>query len=388
MLRHPMIELRTHESMRDIGEGVWSSLVRPETPPFLSWAFLEALESTGCAVPARGWRPCHVTFRKAGEIVAAAPAYLKNNSEGEFVFDQGFAQFCEGRLGVPYYPKLLFAAPFTPATGPRLLVRPGENEHELLALFAAALPELVRRLRASSAHVLFPSEAQTAVLASAGLAHRLGIQYHFRNDGYGTFEDFLARFNSKRRNQIRRESRAPSEQGLDIETLSGKDLGPELIDVVFELYASTVEKHFYGRQYLNRAFFEEICARIPDSILVVLARERKTRRPVAGAFNLLGKTALYGRYWGAREEHPFLHFNVCYYRGIIECIERGLSVFEPGAGGEHKLPRGFEPTATHSLHYLADFRLDHAVRDFLDRERAAVKHHLDEYAACPMLKPR
>ncbi|HEX7669632.1 MAG TPA: GNAT family N-acetyltransferase [Polyangiaceae bacterium] len=381
-----MIELKTHESMRDIGERAWSSLLLPETAPFLSYAFLEALESTGCAVPARGWRPCHVSLRRGGRLVALAPGYVKNNSEGEFVFDHSFAQFSEGRLGVPYYPKLVFAAPFTPATGPRLLVLPGEDERELLTLFAGALPELVQRLRVSSAHVLFPSEGQAAVLAEAGLAHRLGLQYHFRNPGYGTFEDFLGRFNSKRRNQIRRELRGPAEQGLELETRTGRDLDSALLDVVFELYCSTVDKHFYGRRYLNRAFFEEICVRIPDSILVVLAREKGSRRPVAGAFNLLGKTALYGRYWGAREEHPFLHFNVCYYRGILECIERGLSVFEPGAGGEHKLPRGFEPTATHSLHHLGDYRLDHAVRDYLDRERAAVKHHLDEYAAAPMLK--
>jgi predicted N-acyltransferase len=388
MLREPMIELRTHESMRAIGERAWRSLVRDDTPPFLSWAFLDALETTGCAVAARGWRPCHVTLCRSGDVIAAAPAYVKDNSEGEFVFDHGFAQFCEGRLRIPYYPKLVFAAPFTPATGPRLMVRPGENEGELLSLFAAALPELVEKLRVSSAHVLFPSENQATALASAGLAHRLGIQYHFRNEGYGTFDDFLGCFNSKRRNQIRREARAPSEQGIAIETLLGHDLGPELVDVVFELYLSTVEKHFYGRQYLNRAFFEEICARIPESVLVVLARKAGTKRPIAAAFNLLGKTALYGRYWGTREEHPFLHFNVCYYRGIIECLERGLALFEPGAGGEHKLPRGFEPTATHSLHHLADFRLDHAVRDFLDRERAAVRHHLDDYAKSPTLRHR
>jgi uncharacterized protein len=384
----PTIALSTHESIRDIGEGAWSSLVRPETPPFLTFPFLDALERTGCVGVDRGWVPCHLSFEKAGELVAVAPAYVKGNSEGEFVFDQGWASFAEGRLGIPYYPKLVVASPFTPATGPRLLVKPGHDEAELLSAMGAGLVRLTERLPVSSAHVLFPVESQVASLVGAGLAHRLGLQFHFRNDGYVTFEDFLSRFNSKRRNQIRREMRAPEEQGLVLETLSGRDLGPELIDVVFELYLSTVNKYFWGRQYLNRAFFEEICARLPDSVMVVLARDRSSRKRIAGAFNLLGRDALYGRYWGATEERPFLHFNVCYYHGVAECIRRGLSLFEPGAGGEHKLPRGFEPTITHSVHHLADPRLDRAVRDFLGREREAVQQHLTEYEKDPVVKRR
>ena len=238
----------------------------------------------------------------------------------------------------------------------------------------------------SSAHVLFPTEDQATALVGTGLAHRVGLQYHWKNEGYGTFDDFLGRFNSKRRNQIKREVRGPGEQGLDLETLGGRDFGPELIDVLYEFYVSTVNKYFYGRQYLNRAFFEELCARVPEAVLVVLARDRASRRPIAGAFNLLGKKALYGRYWGATEERPFLHFNVCYYEGIRECIARGLSLFEPGAGGEHKLARGFEPTVTHSAHHLVDRRLDAAVRDFVERERAAVYAHVEEYARDPVVK--
>ncbi|HVU03322.1 MAG TPA: GNAT family N-acetyltransferase [Polyangiaceae bacterium] len=381
-----MIELSTHESMRDVGEAEWAAVAGPDVPPFLSYAFLRALEDTGCAVPARGWQPCHLVFRKDGRAVAVAPAYVKGNSEGEFVFDQGFAQFAEGRLGIRYYPKLVVAAPFTPATGPRLLVRAGENVAELVAAFARTLPELCRRLGVSGAHVLFPDEAQARILETTGLAHRQGVQFHFKNDALGSFEDYLALFNSKRRNQIKREVRAPAEQGLELVTLSGRDLDPPLVDVVFELYVSTVEKYFWGRQYLNRSFFEEIIRKIPDAVLVVLARHSASRRPVAGAFNLLGKTALYGRYWGAREDHPFLHFNVCYYQGVRECIERRLSVFEPGAGGEHKLPRGFEPTATHSFHHFADRRLDAAARDFLGRERQAIHEHLEDYESHPVLK--
>jgi hypothetical protein len=381
-----MIELSTHESIRDIDEGDWATLVDEDTPPFLSWTFLDVLERTGCVAPERGWQSCHIAFRQDGVLVAAAPAYVKGNSEGEFVFDHGWASFAEGRLGVRYYPKLIVAAPFTPATGPRLLVRKGHDASKLLPALAEGLAALSERLPVSSAHVLFPNEAQATALAAAGLAHRVGLQYHWQNRGYATFEDFLGRFNSKRRNQIRRETRAPAEQGIDLETRSGRDLGPELVDAVYGFYLSTVDKHVWGRQYLSRAFFEEICSRLPEAVLVVLARERASKRPIAGAFNLVGKRALYGRYWGAVEERPFLHFNVCYYQGIAECIERGLALFEPGAGGEHKLARGFEPTLTHSAHHLVDGRLDRAVRDFLAREREAVLQHVAEYARAPILR--
>jgi predicted N-acyltransferase len=384
----PTIELSTHESIRDIPEDEWAALTGEDTPPFLTWTFLDVLERTGCVDPRKGWAPSHITLRREGRLVAAAPAYTKENSEGEFVFDHGWANFAEGRLGIAYYPKLVVAVPFTPATGPRLLVRDGEDEAQLLGVLAGGLQHLVGSGSVSGAHVLFPPEQQTSVLVSRGLAHRLGLQYHWRNDGYASFDDFLGRFNSKRRHQIRREVRAPAEQGLVLETRTGRDLDAALVDRVYDFYVSTVNKYYWGRQYLNRAFFEELCARLPSAVLVVLARETASKRVIAGAFNLLGKQALYGRYWGADEERPFLHFNVCYYRGIGECIERGLPLFEPGAGGEHKLARGFEPTVTHSAHHLGDPRLDRAVRDFLDRERAAVRQHMDAYLREPVIRPR
>jgi len=370
----------------EIGESDWSALVSGATPPFLKWSFLDALEKTGCVAPDRGWLPCHVALRRGGALVAVAPAYLKGNSEGEFVFDHGWASFAEGRLRIRYYPKLVVAVPFTPATGPRLLVRPGEDERELVGALAAGLAELTRRLQVSSAHVLFPSESQARLLEGAGMAHRVGLQFHWQNLGYGTFDDYLSRFNSKRRNQIKRETRGPTEQGVELEVLSGRELVPELIDKMFEFYLSTVNKYYWGRQYLNRAFFEELCARQPDDVMVVLARDRSSRRPIAGAFNLVGGGVLYGRYWGATEERPFLHFNVCYYRGIAECIERKLSLFEPGAGGEHKLVRGFEPTLTHSVHHLVDRRLDAAVRDFVERERLGVEEHVHDYRREPIIR--
>jgi hypothetical protein len=380
------IELSTHESVREIGESEWGALTSPSTPPFLKWSFLDTLEQTGCVTPDRGWLPCHLALRKDGVLVGVAPAYLKGNSEGEFVFDHGWASFAETRLRVPYYPKLILAVPFTPATGPRLLVREGADPVELVGALTTGIVQLSKRLKVSSAHVLFPTESQANLFEAGGMAHRVGLQFHWQNLGYANLDDYLSRFNSKRRHQIRREMRGPAEQGVDIEALGGRDLDPPLIDAMFEFYLSTVNKYHWGRQYLNRAFFEELCARQPDDVMVVLARDRASRKPIAGAFNLVGGGALYGRYWGATEERPFLHFNVCYYRGIVECIERKLTLFEPGAGGEHKLVRGFEPTLTHSVHHLVDGRLDAAVRDFVTRERERVCDHVGDYEKEPIIR--
>jgi predicted N-acyltransferase len=342
----------------------------------MSYAWLEALEHTGCAAPERGWAPLHLTLHRDGELVAFAPAYLKGNSEGEFVFDHSFARFAEASLGLDYYPKLVVAVPFTPATGSRLLVRPGESRPELFSAFAAGLCQVCKELGLSSAHVLFPKQAEADALVQAGLARRTGVQFQWHNAGYASFDDFLARFNAKRRHQIRRERREALAQGVDVEVLTGSDLTPALADFVFDFYCTTVDKHFWGRRYLNRAFFEEVLVRLQDRIHLVVGRDRASKRPIAGAFNLLGAEALYGRYWGSLEERNFLHFEVCFYRGIEDAIARKLLRFEPGAGGEHKLARGFEATPTYSAHHLADPRFDHAVRDFLRREDAALKEQI------------
>ena len=374
------MELRTHASISEVGEAEWDALLRPEDPPFLSYAWLQTLEQTGCVRPERGWAPLLLTLHREAELVAAAPAYVKGNSEGEFVFDHGWARFAEGRLHVDYYPKLIVAVPFTPATGKRLLIREGEDEDEIAAAFAQGLRQLVDHFELSGAHVLFPPEWQAELLEEHGLFLRLGVQYHWRNAGYGCFDDFLGRFNSKRRNAIRRECREMEKQGTRLEVLTGRELTSELVDHVFEFYRNTVERFYWGRQYLNRAFFHEIVARMPDGIHVVLARDAGSGRPIGGAFNLLSATALYGRYWGATEERPFLHFNVCYYRGIEDAIARGLALFEPGAGGEHKLSRGFDPAATYSVHHLADSRLALAVKDFTVREAQEIRHFLEQEA--------
>ncbi len=369
-------ELATHESVRDIGESLWTELVGQEAPPFLSYVWLEALENQRRVSPERGWAPLYLSLRSGTDVLAVAPAFVKGNSEGEFVFDHAWAHFAQERLQVPYYPKLIVAVPFTPATGPRLLVRASSDAGAVTRAFTAGLRTLCDKLGLSGAHVLFPPVTEAVRWVAAGMIHRVGIQFHWQNAGYSTFEDFLQDFSAKRRAQIRRERRVLAEEGTRLEVLTGAALTEEVADLCYAFYVSTVDKYYWGRRYLNRGFFREVCARMPEQIHVVLARDVATGEPIAGAFNLLGQRALYGRYWGALEERRFLHFNVCYYAGVEECITRGLERFEPGAGGEHKQARGFEPTATHSAHLIVNPALDRAVRDATTRERAAIAAHV------------
>lgn len=370
-----MVDLTVHSSIRQIPEAQWDGLLR-DGPPYLRWAFLDVLEQTGCVKPETGWASAHLALQDGEKLVAVAPAYVKGNSEGEFVFDHSWAQFSAERLHAAYYPKLIVACPFTPATGPRLLCAEDEDVTVLYRAFVAGLRQFTEAHGLSSAHVLFPDREQAEAFEEAGLAVRYGIQYHWQNAGYGSFDDFLGRYSAKRRHQIRRERRDMDEQGLRLDVLSGAELAPDQIDHIYEFYKRTVHKYFFGRQYLNRAFFHELCCRLGENVLVVFATERGSRVPIAGAFNLIGGGKLYGRYWGATEERRFLHFNVCYYRGIEVCIERGLSVFEPGAGGEHKVARGFQPAITYSAHYIQHPILDGAIRDFCARERRAVEREL------------
>lgn len=381
----PSFELRTHASIRELGQQTYEQLLPAGRPPFLSFAWLDALERTGCVGEERGWLPQHVSLHENGECVAVAPAYVKTNSEGEFVFDYSWARHSEGVLRVPYYPKLILAVPFTPATGPRILVHPGRDRARILTAFARALPQLCDALPVSGAHVLFLPEAHSAELSALGYAERRGVQFHWENPGYASFDDFLSRMNSKKRNQLKRERREMVDRGVSIEALSGRDLTPELVDFVFDFYLSTVEKFAWGRQYLNRELFEEVAKTMGDELHVVVARQ--SGKLVGGAFNFLGRDALYGRYWGATHEVPFLHFNVCFYFGIEECIRRGLRKFEPGAGGEHKVARGFEPTVTFSSHYLRHPQLNRAVREFLQHEREAVDEHVAAARADGVLRP-
>lgn len=384
-------EIVVAASIREVGEASYRALVRPDTPPFLHFEWLDALEQTGCVVPEKGWLPQFLSvYRKTGperRLVAVVPAYVKWHSDGEFVFDHAWAHFAERRLGLDYYPKLILAVPFTPATGARVLVDPTEDPRRAHQALSEGIQRLLGYVPLSSAHLLFPDEPEAESFGSLGWARRYGVQYHWENPGYRTYDDFLARFTAKRRAALRRERRMLEEAGVELEVRTASDLTEPMIAAAYEFYLSTVDKYVWGRRYLNRDFFFTVAESMPDRLHLVLARERGSHRWVGGAFNLLGQDALYGRYWGAVAERPFLHFNVCYYAGIEDCIRRGLRRFEPGAGGEHKHARGFEATITHSAHWLRNEALDGAVRHFLSQERSAVMAAVQRDREHSVLRP-
>ena len=365
------VEIALARRMAEIDRGEWDALVGPGGSPFLEWDWLDALEQSGCVGGKTGWAPHHLTVRSDGRLIAAAPMYLKGHSQGEFVFDHTWAEAAE-RAGIDYYPKLLVAVPLTPATGRRVLTHPDQPRAPLLTTVAEALRDLCIGNRLSSVHVNFCAEDEIAPLHAAGFLHRQGVQYHWRNHDYGSFDDYLARMRSKRRVEVRRELRLVADQGITVTPLTGEAIADDLFEPMFRLYKTTIDKLYWGRQYLNAAFFEQLRQRWKRNLCFVAAQRGDAL--LAGAINVQKNGVLYGRYWGCFEEVRQLHFVVCYYAGIRHCIERGLQRFEPGAGGEYKHWRGFDAAVTHSLHFVAHAGLAHAVGDFLARERA----HIDD----------
>lgn len=343
----------------------WNALVGDDSP-FLEWEWLASLEEAGCVGPGTGWQPQPLTIRKQGRLVAACPLYVKGNSEGEFVFDYSWADAAE-RSGLRYYPKLLVGVPYTPVTGARFLVAKGEDRSHWIPVLAAALRELCHDNELSSIHLNFCHESETRLLEDSEYHVRIGIQYHWRNDGYDDFEDYLSRFRSKRRNQIRRERRGVEEQGIRVQAIHGDDISDDLFDSMFACYLATIRARSWGRQYLNRRFFELLSERFRHRLCFVVARHEG--EVVGGTTNVIKGDTFYGRYWGALQPVRFLHFEACYYKAIEFCIERGLQRMEPGAGGDYKWLRGFDAVKTYSLHHLADPRLAEAVKRFLESER-------------------
>jgi hypothetical protein len=336
----------------------WDKLALAD--PFLSHAFLTALEKSGSVGPGTGWSPAPLLIEDEARLIAAAAAYLKSHSQGEYVFDHGWADAWE-RAGGRYYPKLQIAVPFTPVPGPRLL---GSRPQQLLA----AAEALVVQNDLSSAHVTFVDEAAAAECERRGWLIRHGIQYHWLSRGYRSFEDFLAALASRKRKSIRRE-RAAAREGLTFKALRGSEIGPAEWDAMWRFYQDTGSRK-WGRPYLTRSFFDLIGATMSQQLLLFLAY--RGSRPVAGALNLIGSDTLYGRYWGAIDEVPFLHFELCYYQAIEWAIAHGLASVQAGAQGEHKIARGYEPVITHSAHFIPNPSFRRAVADFLTEERAAV----------------
>ncbi|MER8897389.1 GNAT family N-acetyltransferase [Mesorhizobium sp. M0676] len=338
--------------------------------PLVSYAFLSALEDSGCAVRRTGWQGHHLRLENAqGRLLGAVPCYLKSHSQGEYVFDHGWSDAFE-RAGGNYYPKLQCAVPFSPVTGPRLLVSKGEDSAIVKAGLAAGLKAVTEKLGVSSAHVTFANESDVATLEAAGFLHRTDQQFHFFNEGFSTYDDFLATLASRKRKAMKKERREALANDISIDRLTGKDLTEKAWDDFFAFYMDTGSRK-WGRPYLNRKFFSLIGERMSQDILLVMAK--RNGRYVAGAINFIGSDALYGRNWGCIEDHPFLHFEVCYHQAIDFAIERKLKVIEAGAQGEHKLARGYRPVTMHSAHYIAHPGLRNAVADYLRRERREVE---------------
>ncbi|MDE1903794.1 MAG: N-acetyltransferase [Alphaproteobacteria bacterium] len=363
--------LRVVDRLATVPADAWDACAGDH--PFVTHAFLQALEESGSATAETGWLPQHLLLEDSGgNLIGAAPLYVKSHSYGEYVFDHGWADAYE-RAGGHYYPKLQVAVPFTPVPGPRLLLRP-EARADTMRLLISGLLEVAKRTAVSSLHVTFPTRPECDALVNAGFLRRVGRQFHWENQGYRSFDDFLGALTARKRKQIKRERR-DANAAVRIELLSGADLKSHHWDAFFRFYTSTSDRK-WGSPYLTREFFDLLGQRMADRILLVMAKDGA--RYVAGALNLIGSGTLYGRNWGCVGDFPFLHFEACYYRAIDFAIARGLNRVEAGAQGPHKLQRGYLPQPTYSAHWIRDPGFRRAVADFLRRETVAVENEMDE----------
>ncbi len=378
-------KLRVAPRIAELPADAWDACAGRDNP-FISHAFLSALEESGSATRKTGWLPHHLLLEDAsGALLGAMPCYLKSHSQGEYVFDHGWADAYE-RAGGRYYPKLQAAVPFTPVPGSLILVTPGEGETERKALLLGAAIEVTGRLGVSGLHITFLTREEWELAGELGLLKRTDQQFHWRNDGYASFEDFLAALASRKRKAVKKERREALSGGIAIEWVTGSDITEAHLDAFFDFYMDTGSRK-WGSPYLNRLCFSLFRESMADKMLLVLAK--RAGRYIAGALNFIGTDTLYGRYWGAIEHHPFLHFEVCYYQAIDFALEHKLARVEAGAQGEHKLARGYLPTETYSAHYIADPALRRAIADYLKRERLAVAHEIAILAdAAPFRRER
>jgi uncharacterized protein len=370
-------EIAVVQRIRDVARSDWNALLASEDSPFVDWEWLYAMEESKSATRKTGWAPYHLIMRESpnGRIVAACPMYLKGHSMGEFVFDHGWADAAE-RAGISYFPKLLVGVPFTPHTGRRFLCSPELDRRTTVSVMAKALAKLCADNGISSVHVNFCAPDEAEVLRESGYLERLGYQYHWRNGGFGTFEDYLAQLKSKRRYAVRHERAALEAQNVIIRVHAGDEIGDAMFEQMFKIYLSTIHKLYWGRQYLTRDFFTLLRGDFRRHLRFVCAY--RGRELIAGTINLEKAGVFYGRYWGCFQELPFLHFNVCYYAAIEHCIRKGIGRFEPGAGGEYKWLRGFDPAFTRSMHFIVHSGLRKAIASFLMRERRDVEAWIAE----------
>src|SRR5215213_11684303 len=371
------LRVRVLSAIADVPAAAWDACANPLSlksqdqsyNPFISHAFLSALEASGSAIARTGWQPQHlIAETEGGAVLGAVPAYLKSHSRGEYVFDAGWAEAYE-RAGGSYYPKVQVSVPFTPATGRRLLVPPGENADSIRQGLASGLIELAKLREASSVHVTFAPETEWQLLGELGYLRRNDQQFHWKNADYATFDDFLNALAARKRKAIRRERREALEHDIEVQWLTGSDLTESIWDTFFAFYMDTGSRK-WGRPYLTRQFYSLIGESMRDKVVLMMAK--RAGRYIAGAINFIGSDTLFGRHWGAVEHHPFLHFELCYYQAIEFAVVHKLARVEAGAQGEHKLARGYLPVTTHSAHYIADPALRRAIADALRRERAYV----------------
>jgi predicted N-acyltransferase len=369
------VALTVHPSIAEIPAAEWDACAG-DINPTLSYTFLQAMEESGSATARSGWAAQHLSLADpSGRVIGIVPLYLKSHSYGEYVFDYGWADAYE-RAGGQYYPKALSGVPFTPVPGPRLLVAP-DAPPDTKAVLVAGLVEFTRQRGISSLHINFPEDTDAETLFQAGFLKRMGQQFHWTNDGYKTFADYLAALNSRKRKAVNKERREALAPGLEIDVLTGADLQPKHWDAFYRFYLATSDRK-WGSAYLNRKFFALINERMADKIVLVMARNAKEY--VAGAFNILGTETIYGRNWGSYGDYKMLHFECCYYRAIEFAIDHGLKRVEAGAQGPHKLQRGYLPVPTYSAHYIPDPNFRRAVAQFLAREREMVEQKIEHLA--------
>lgn len=367
------LEFRFHPRIADIPSETWNGLV-DNASPFLQHEFLLALESSGSVSARTGWQPYHLLVLRGQNAIAALPLYIKDHSYGEYVFDWSWADAYR-QNGRHYYPKLLSAVPFTPSYATRLLIAANEDFDVIAKAISMAVIDEAKRLGMSSWHVLFPTKAESELLATQGAHQRIATQFHWFNRGYTSFEHYLESFNSRKRKNLRKERRAVLEANIEFDRYSGTQISESMWKVFYQFYQNTY--HVRGQKaYLDLSFFIQLGETLPERLLLVLALHEG--QPIAAALSLRDENKLYGRYWGCQQEYQFLHFETCYYQGIEFCIDNGLQSFDSGAQGEHKIQRGFEPITTYSNHWIADPQFDVAIAKYLEEERGYIHQYSDQ----------
>ena len=371
------MKISFHNSIEEISKKEWDSLLNDTNYPFLKHEFLSLLENTSCVGAKTGWIPLHITISRENSLLAAMPLYLKSHSQGEFVFDHSWANAFY-QHGLDYYPKLVSSIPHTPASGPRLLIREGENKKELFEMIKEGVKNIAAKNNISSWHILFPKEDEVDFYDNSNLSIRKNAQFIWFNENFKSFEDYINSFRARHRKNVKKERDKIKKQELIIETFSGEDLNYDLLNKFYKFYLSTNIKRSGFSGYLTKQFFLNFPTTLFNNLVIVFAKKKNSDEMVGGSLFFRDDQNLYGRYWGCIEEFDCLHFECCYYQGIDYCIKNKLQKFDPGVQGEHKIKRGFSPTETYSAHWIADERFREAIEDFVNKEERHINYYLED----------